>query len=334
MPPTTYLRSRKLRGRWFHYYRRAGKEKSLGVHGLNPTDARVQAAYWAEHARWQDRPAEVETPKAHSFAWGLDMYLASRHWTQELSDGTRTARRRILEKYRASQGDRPLTSITREDLEAALYARGGFGALNHLKALRPMFAHMKGLRVIPVDPTAGLEYSKPKEGHFPTASAADLARFIKRWPVGTVERLAFDLALYTGAARHDLARLSRRNISDDVLTYHRQKTGVEAYVPMTVELRAVIARTPDISPAFILNGRGKPYTPESLGNLFGDAAREAGVQFRIHGLRKAFCVYWAEQGRSTHEIAAMAGHTSLSEVERYTKAADRKRIVGLIGGKR
>ena len=68
----------------------------------------------------------------------------------------------------------------------------------------------------------------------------------------------------------------------------------------------------------------------SLGNLYGDAARKAGIDARLHGLRKAFCVYWAEQGMTVHQIAAMAGHTSLAEVERYTKAADRKRIVRAI----
>jgi hypothetical protein len=31
-------------------------------------------------------------------------------------------------------------------------------------------------------------------------------------------------------------------------------------------------------------------------------------------------------GCSAHQIAAILGHASLSEVERYTKAADRKRL--------
>jgi len=53
---------------------------------------------------------------------------------------------------------------------------------------------------------------------------------------------------------------------------------------------------------------------------------------RLHGLRKAFCFYWAEQGATTHQIAAMAGHMSLSEVERYTREADRTRLVSLLVG--
>ena len=47
----------------------------------------------------------------------------------------------------------------------------------------------------------------------------------------------------------------------------------------------------------------------------------------MHGLRKAFCVYRAEKGASTHQLAAMAGHLSLSEVQRYTRAVDRERMI-------
>lgn len=50
---------------------------------------------------------------------------------------------------------------------------------------------------------------------------------------------------------------------------------------------------------------------------------------RLHGLRKAFCCYWAEAPRRS-QIAAMANHLTLSEVERYTKAAGRTWIVRLL----
>ena len=139
-----------------------------------------------------------------------------------------------------------------------------------------------------------------------------------------------DLALFTGAARVDLVRLGRRHIEGGLLSFNRQKTGATSVVPITPELKAVIARTPDISPTFLLTSHGKPFTPAGLGGKFGDAAQAAGMTSRLHGLRKAFCVYWAEKGRSTHEIAAMAGHLSLSEVERYTRAADRRRMIRLL----
>ena len=124
-----------------------------------------------------------------------------------------------------------------------------------------------------------------------------------------------------------MAPLSRTNVSEDVLTYYWGKTQVGAHVPITPELRQVIERTPENSPAFILNEKGRPSTKASLGNFFQDAAKAAGMKARLQGMRKAFCIYWAEQEATTHQIAAMAGHISLKEVERYTRAADRKRMV-------
>lgn len=205
--------------------------------------------------------------------------------------------------------------------------------MNEYKALKPVFEHLRRLGFIRKNPLVGIELDKPKIEGYPVADAEDIAAFQVRWPIGTRECLIFDLGLYTGAARTDLAKLGRKNIKGDLLVYERQKSGIKAQVPLTAELRAVIDRTPDIAPAFILTEAGKPFKAASLGNEFRDAALAAGVGFRIHGLRKAFCTYWAEQPNiTTHQIAAMAGHMSLSEVERYTRAADRERMVKLLVG--
>lgn len=329
MRAVPYLRSKLRRGRWFHTYRRGNREIALGVHGLHPSDPRVFAAYCAEHARWEQSPPDTATPKGGTFAWALDVYKTSPAWTK-LAEGTRKSRESIFRRYVKAQGNRPLSSITPEAIEAALYAKGGNAAVNELKALKPIFVHAHKLRIIPADPTRGLKMDRPETEGFATADAEGIAAFQQLWPVGTIERLAFDLALYTGAARADLVKLGRKNITDGVLQYTRQKTKTVAQVPLTPELRAVIARTPHIAPAFILNRKGKPYTAESLGNLFRDAAVKAGMVARLHGLRKAFCVYWAEKGATTHQIAAMAGHMTLGEVERYTRAADRLKMVKLL----
>ena len=68
MKKLPYLSSKLRRGRWFHTYRRGDVERSLGVHGLHPTDPKVLAAWAAEHARWQDMPLNTETPDAGTFA--------------------------------------------------------------------------------------------------------------------------------------------------------------------------------------------------------------------------------------------------------------------------
>jgi len=327
-----YLRSKNRRGRWFHTYRRGDVERSLGVHGLHPTDPKVLAAWAAEHARWQDMQPEVDTPAAGTFAWALDLYTSGNAKWSTYSRNTQNNRLAILERYRRSQGNRPIRSITGATIEQALYAKGGWAAVNEYKALKPVFEHLRRLGFITKNPMVGIELDRPKIDGFPVADVDGISAFQKRWTIGTRERLVFDLALYTGAARVDLAKLGRANIKGDLLVYDRQKSGVTARVPVTHELQRVIDRTPDISPTFILTGKGKPYAAESLGNLFRDAASEAGMTARLHGLRKAFCIYWAEAGVSTHQIAAMAGHMSLAEVERYTRAADRERMVKLLVG--
>lgn len=325
-----YLRSRQRRGRWFHYYRRDGKEVSLGVHGLLPDDPRVQAAYWAEHVRWEHRPPEAVKPNSHTFAWAVDLYLSGSTEWSSYARNTQRSRLAILRRYVAAQGDRPLSSITQKSIEIALYQKGGQAAVSEYKALRPVFEHMRRLHIIERNPMSGMELTRPKSKEFPTAGAQEIAAFMDFWKVGTVERLVFDLALYTGAARVDLVALGRHHMGNGLLTFKRQKTGVTCNVPLTTELRRVIARTPHISPSFILNTYGKPYEPESIGNMFRKAAVKVGMTARLHGLRKAFCVYWAEQQKTTHQIAAMAGHLTLGEVERYTRAVDRQQIVRLI----
>ena len=225
-----YLRSRQRRGkgRWFHYYRRAGKEISLGVHGLHRTDPRVFAAYCAAHARWG--PPSAEVPKGGTFAWAVDIYQATSEWKTRLKPQTKQNREAIYRRYVKAQGARPLSTITRDNLESALVAKGGHAAVNELKALRPVFVLAYKLKLIPVDPTFGLKMKRPESEGFPTATADELEAFQKRWPIGTTERLALDLTLLTGAAREGVDRttaakscgMDRQTLRDWVHRYNAE----------------------------------------------------------------------------------------------------------------
>jgi integrase len=52
-----------------------------------------------------------------------------------------------------------------------------------------------------------------------------------------------------------------------------------------------------------------------------------------HGLRKAGATRLAEHGCTDHEIMAWGGWTTLKEVQRYTKAVNRKRLALQAAGK-
>ncbi|MCK8784152.1 tyrosine-type recombinase/integrase [Roseomonas sp. NAR14] len=74
--------------------------------------------------------------------------------------------------------------------------------------------------------------------------------------------------------------------------------------------------------------QGEAFTGPGFSNWFVDCARAAGLPKGCcpHGLRKAAARRLAEARCTVHEIKAVTGHTTLKEVERYTRAADQERL--------
>jgi integrase len=58
------------------------------------------------------------------------------------------------------------------------------------------------------DPTAGIRIKIPKTGGFTMWGEPEIEQFENYWPVGTRERLAFALLLYSGQRRGDILRMS------------------------------------------------------------------------------------------------------------------------------
>jgi hypothetical protein len=79
---------------------------------------------------------------------------------------------------------------------------------------------------------------------------------------------------------------------------------------------------------YIVTAYGKPRSKYGLGNDFARWVTEAGLptRCRLHGLKKGGMRRLAEDGNATHELMAISGHKTLSEVHRYTDEADRKRL--------
>lgn len=74
---------------------------------------------------------------------------------------------------------------------------------------------------------------------------------------------------------------------------------------------------------FLISELGKPFSRKGFGNKFRQWCDEAGLPHcSEHGLRKAAARRFAEAGCSNQQIKAWTGHTTDSEVSRYTAAAD------------
>jgi hypothetical protein len=104
---------------------------------------------------------------------------------------------------------------------------------------------------------------------------------------------------------------------------------------MTDALAAAIDAMPRLSPingllplTFLPTERGKMRSKKALGNDFAGWVKLAGLpdNCRLHGLKKGGMRQRAEAGNTTHELMATSGHKSLAEVQRYTEAANKKKL--------
>jgi len=257
---------------------------------------------------------------------------------------TQRTRRHILENFRQAHGNKPLFRtggggqrtmlLTREHMQRIVNekAETPFAQRNFLNTLRAMFRWGLKEGRIPDDPTLGVTREKVKTTGYRTWSEDHIARLEAKHPIGTKARLACALVLYTGLRRSDVVKIGEPNIHNGVLTIDQGKTegGEEAHleIPVHPKLREIIDATPMVGvKTFLVTHFGKPYTAPGFGNWFRELCDEAGcLDISAHGGRKATARRLAEIGCSANQIASITGHASLSEVQRYTKAADRKRM--------
>jgi integrase len=257
---------------------------------------------------------------------------------------TQRDRRYILEKFSKDHGSKPLYRtdssgrrmmlLTQEIMQRVVNAKSDmpFAQRNFLNALRSMFQWAVREGRVPSDPTAGVLRAKTKSTGYRTWSEAEIEKFEAAHPIGTKARLAFGLLLFTGQRRSDVVRMGTSHIHRGILTIDQRKTEGqdEAHVeiPVHPKLREIIDGTTTVgTQTFLVNSDGRAFTPERFGNWFRELCDLAGCSgVSAHGLRKAAARRLAELGCSAHEIASITGHASLREVERYTKAASRKRL--------
>jgi integrase len=309
------------------YFRRFGKRMPLP--GL-PGSAEFMASYQLALAdQLLPAPIGINRSKAGSIGALIAAYYSSVQF-QSLAEGTQQTYRLILERFRREHGDKPVTLLTRQHVKAMLAAKVKRPAAgNHWLRLMKMlmaFAVEEGWRKD--DPSIGVERIKTRSDGFHTWSEAEIATFEAHHPMGSKARLAFALLLYTAQRRSDVVKMGRQHVRGDVVQVRQQKTGKPLAIPLHPDLAAIIAATPSQHLTYLVTAYGKPFTAAGFGGWFREQCDAANLpkHCSAHGLRKAACRRLAEAGCSANVIASISGHTTLREVERYTKAADQERM--------
>ena len=326
-PPFKFVQSfvDKKTGAVFHYFRRPGfpRKRLPGLLG----SAAFMVAY-QEALNESPVPIGAKRTKAGTVNHAIVGYYNSTMHFGSLAPGTQAMRRAILERFRAKHGELPIATLPPKFITASLGQMKPSVARNWLKAIRHLMVYAVSADLSGADPTHGIKLPKMKTDGIHTWSEPEIALYEEAHRIGTKARLAFALLLYTAQRVSDVAGMGPQHIRNGILHVRQKKTGVVLDIPVHPDLRAVIDATPGEHLTFLTSSKtGKPY----VGNDFSQ-------QFRIwcdaaelphcsaHGLRKAACRRLAEAGCSINEIAAISGHATLSEIQRYTKAADQARM--------
>lgn len=195
-----------------------------------------------------------------------------------------------------------------------------------LKAMRRLFAYAIKREMRDDNPFVGVESYKLGTHH--TWTDAEIAAYEAVWQIGSRERLAFDLLLYTGQRVGDVAAMRRSDIRNGAIHVTPEKTGDELVIPVHPNLLRSMKACPTKGLTLIGQANGRPISGGGLSSLIERSAQAAGLPDKCvpHGLRKARMRRLAERGASTKEIASVSGHKTLKEVERYTVAADQARL--------
>ena len=245
-----------------------------------------------------------------------------------LAKVTKATYRNVLERFRAEHGDKPAALLQRKHILGFMDAKATTPAAANalLKMLRILMQFALDREMRADDPTQGVRRLRYVSDGFRQWSEDDIALFEAHWPSGSRPRLAMALLLYTGQRPGDVARMGRQHIQDGRLVLTQRKTGTRLSLPIHAALQAELAHVPAGQLLFVVTEAGQGFSDAGFSGWFSERARMGKLPdgCTAHGLRKAAARRLAEAGCSAHEIAAITGHKTLKEVERYTRAADQR----------
>jgi integrase len=322
-------RFRDRHGKMRYYLRRPG-QKQVPLPGAAGSPEFMQAYSAAISAPSPAATANMKRLTSGSIDLLAAEWLRSAAFLQ-LRDTTKAVYRRLVEHFRTEHGHRMVADLNPTIVRKLLTGKVETpAAANHLlRILRLLMRYAVENEWRPDDPTFGVRRLKEKGDGAPTWTEADIAAFEAKWPLGSRARLALALLLYTGQRRSDVIRMGRQHLRGDAIFVRQIKTGAELLIPLHPALREVLEETEGEHLTFLVTQSGGPFASETaFYNWFAECARKAGLPPRRspHGLRKAAARRLAEAGCTAHQIAAITGHKTLAEVERYTRAVDQERL--------
>lgn len=320
-PGATAFTDRHGVRRW--RYRRKGKNVALGTdYGSDAFTERYEAAVRGDQAK-TDRLTPGTINALCASYYSSPGYL-------KLSPLTRKNYRAVLEKIRIEHAEKRVSHIERRHIVVIMSKRAGTPAAANfiLRMFRLILKHAVVIGMREDNPAIGIEKYATNPDGFHTWTEDEIAAFYRTHKIGTLAHTAMTLMLCTGAPRVDAVKLGWGNVAGGRIRYRRQKTqrlsSIVVDVPILPELASVLDQLPRDAFTFLQTSTGRSRSSNGLGNTMRKWCDQAGLpDCSSHGLRKALARRLAKAGCTTSEIQAVTGHATSSEVDRYTRDANR-----------
>lgn len=320
-------------GKMRYRFRRKGW-KSAYLPG-SPNTAEFHAAYAAILAGGPLEKQPIKSPTRVTPRSLDDLFVklkATSRWRAQAAQ-TSHVYGRILERFldRVDRrgrryGERPVAAVTVGWLDAILSEMVDTpgAATNLRKILKRLMDRAIKLGWRTDNPVTLTESFRPGKG-FHTWTESEITQYRDHHALGTMARLALELALNTAARRCNVATLTRDDIQNGRIMVDHVKGGETTSVPLLPTTRAALDALPAQPIRHLITGQyGKPFTVESLGNRMRKWCDTAGLpQCSLHGLRKATSRRVAEAGGTDAEGQAVTGHKKAATFIKYRATANR-----------
>jgi len=282
-------------------------------------------------------PVQAKAVLSHqdvnSLAWLIDQYMSSPRFAATAAN-TQKQRRSILKHVAEKNGAQPFRSLAQSDIENMrdmAAATGKTAQANAVvKAMRALFSWSTPKHT-PVDITLAVKGVEHHGESFHLWTEDEIATFEATYPVGTRERLAFTILLWTGARLSDAVQLGDQHVRNGLLSFTpkktRKKTGARVDMPILPALADALAAGPRGELVWIVGENGLPLTEGGFGHWFRKVCDKAGLaECSAHGLRRACASRLALAGAPVDELKAFLGWTENRTPGVYTRDADNRRL--------
>src|SRR6516165_4205831 len=233
-------------GKVRYYFRRPGS-RGVKLPGL-PGSIEFMDAYAAAIATVAPPPPSPKHVIHGSLAEIAAGYFRSAAFAN-LSETSQQLYRWALKPILEAHGHRLVRelpkSAARNIIEAIGASRPGMANLTRA-ALSKVMAYAIKTGVRADNPFSGLEEYRLGTHH--TWTEAELAQYERRWPLGTRERLAFALLLYTAQRGGDVVRMTRNDIVNGCIRVSQDKARKGTTNELMIPIHPALARALKASP--------------------------------------------------------------------------------------